>query len=279
MTLEEFYNGKIKRFKISQTRIKCPAGMSKEDACQQCATCDGNGMVVQIRRMGPMIQQMQTACPDCRGTGVNIKPGVRQVQQKKMLEVHIEKGMKNGSQIKLDGEGDEKPGMLPGDIVFVLKEKQHEVFKRKGNDLLIQKKITLCEALTGVKFTVDHLDGRELLVESKEGGIIEHQSVMAIDSEGMPFHGNPFTKGRLFILFEVAFPKPETLTGPQLQVLKTVLPGGEPCDPSEDAEPCVLEPVSVESFGKSGPGAGPSAYDSDEEGGPGGQQRVQCAQQ
>ena len=196
MSLEDLYNGKVKRFKISQTRIKCPEGMSKEDAVQKCATCDGQGVVLQIRRMGPMIQQMQTPCPDCRGQGVEIKPGVRQVQQKKMLEVHVEKGMKNGAQIKLDGEGDEKPGMLPGDIVFVVREKEHEVFKRKGADLLIQKKITLSEALCGVKFTLNHLDGRELLIESAPGSVVEHQSVMAVESEGMPFHGNPFTKVR-----------------------------------------------------------------------------------
>jgi DnaJ-class molecular chaperone len=195
-SLEELYNGKIKRFKISQTRIKMPDGMTKEEACQQCSTCDGQGIVMQVRRMGPMIQQMQTACPDCRGAGVEVKAGVRNVQQKKMLEVHIEKGMKSGTQIKLDGEGDEKPGMLPGDIVFVLKEKEHETFKRKGNDLLIQKKIQLSEALCGVKFTLNHLDDRELLIETDPGEVVHHQQVMAIEGEGMPFHGNPFTKVR-----------------------------------------------------------------------------------
>jgi len=231
--------------------------------------------------MGPMIQQMQTPCPDCRGAGVEVKAGVRQVQQKKMLEVHIEKGMKNGTQIKLDGEGDEKPGMEPGDIVFVLREKENETFKRKGADLLMQKKITLSEALCGVRFCVNHLDGRELLIESTPGHVITHQSVMAIDAEGMPFHGNPFTKGKMFILFEVQMPSAGSLTPQQLQVLNSVLPSGEPCEPTEDHEPCALEPVDVSSFGKSGPGAGSQAYDSDDEGGGGGPggQRVQCAQQ
>ena len=46
------------------------------------------------------------------------------------------------------GESDEHPGKLPGDIVFILKEKEHTTFKRRNADLLLQKKITLVEALT-----------------------------------------------------------------------------------------------------------------------------------
>ena len=76
-------------------------------------------------------------------------------------------------------------------------------------------------------------------------------------------------------------PAPKSLTQQQMQVLATVLPGAtEPCDPSEEHEPCQLAPVDVSQFGKSGHGmGGGSAYDEDEDGGEGGGQRVQCAQQ
>lgn len=110
--------------------------------------------------------------------------------------------------------------------------------------------------------------------------VVRHQQVMAIEGEGMPFHGNPFTKGRLFVLFEVEMPPPQSLTQQQMQVLATVLPAGEPCDPSEEHEPCELATVDVSQFGKSGHGmGGGTAYDSDDETAGGGGQRVQCAQQ
>ena len=75
-------------------------------------------------------------------------------------------------------------------------------------------------------------------------------------------------------------PAAGSLSPQQLQVIKASLPGpDEECEPSEEAEPCTLEAINVESFGKAGPGGGAQAYDSDDEGGMGGGQRVQCAQQ
>lgn len=59
--------------------------------------------------------------------------------------------MEHGQKIKLSEMGDEAPGMLPGDIIFVLQEKEHPVFKRKRSDLLLQKRITLVEALCGLE--------------------------------------------------------------------------------------------------------------------------------
>jgi hypothetical protein len=70
---------------------------------------------------------------------------VKSVKEKKILELHIEKGSKTGTKIKFDGESDEHPGKLPGDIVFILKEKTHHQFKRRNADLLLQKTITLVE--------------------------------------------------------------------------------------------------------------------------------------
>ena len=107
--------------------------------------------------------------------------GVRSVKEKKILELHIEKGSKTGTKIKFDGESDEHPGKLPGDIVFVLKEKEHPDFKRRNADLLLQKEITLVEALTGFSFTLTHLDGREIVIQTTPGKVIKPNEVMVID--------------------------------------------------------------------------------------------------
>lgn len=45
----------------------------------------------------------------------------------KILEVHIDKGMKHGQRITFSGEADQAPGVEPGDIVLLLQEKEHEV--------------------------------------------------------------------------------------------------------------------------------------------------------
>ena len=53
-------------------------------------------------------------------------------------------------------------GALQGDIVLVVQQKDHDVFQRRGSDLIIKKEITLLEALTGPKFIVEHLDGHKV---------------------------------------------------------------------------------------------------------------------
>lgn len=73
-------------------------------------------MKVSIRHLGPsMIQQMQHACNECKGTGETINDrdrcpqckGEKVVQEKKVLEVIVEKGMQNGQKITFPGEADE----------------------------------------------------------------------------------------------------------------------------------------------------------------------------
>lgn len=83
-------------------------------------------------------------------------------------------------------------------------EKEHALFKRKGADLIMEKTLSLTEALCGFCFTITHLDGRVLKVESAPGDIYKHDDIKVIPGEGMPIHGSPFTKGRLFIIFKVS---------------------------------------------------------------------------
>lgn len=105
---------------------------------EQCPTCHGTGMQVQIQQLAPgMIQQLQSMCSDCKGQGERINPrdrckqcnGRKTVRDRKILEVHVDKGMVDGQKIVFSGEGDQEPELEPGDIVILLDEKEHEVFK------------------------------------------------------------------------------------------------------------------------------------------------------
>lgn len=63
--------------------------------------------------------------------------------EEKILEVQIKKGWKEGTKITFAKEGDETPRNIPADIVFVLKDKPHPVFKRDGSDIVYTTKIPL----------------------------------------------------------------------------------------------------------------------------------------
>lgn len=78
--------------------------------------------------------------------------------------------MADRQKITFHQEGDQVPGLEPGDIVIVLDQKEHPVFQRRGNDLVVQKEIPLVDALCGCRQIVHTLDQRQLLVSSRPGG-------------------------------------------------------------------------------------------------------------
>jgi DnaJ family protein A protein 2 len=267
VSLDDIYNGKTVKLAVNRKVI---VGDVKT-----CSTCDGQGAKMEIRQIGPgMIQQMQRTCPDCKGQGNTAETK----SERKVLEVHIEKGARQGQKIAFKGMGDEIPGMEAGDINFIVDIKDHDVFKRQGADLLVQKELSLNQALCGFSFKITHLDSREIVIKSKPGEIImpesngEGNKVMPfcklIPNEGMPSIGNPFVKGNLYILFRVKFPADNSLTPEQIRVLKEILPDPDmECEyDSDQVEEVHMSHADIRKFGKGGASGGSdAAYDSDED--------------
>ena len=122
----------------------------------------------------------------------------------------------------------------------------------------MKKKITLVEALCGFQFAVKALDGRVLVVKSKPGEIIRPEisegipHVQCIEGEGMPYHGNPFQKGRMFIVFSIEFPASYSLSEDQRAVLRKTLPPAPPLDIDGEEQPYEVdcEDVDLKTFGQ-----------------------------
>jgi len=75
----------------------------------------------------------------------------------------------------------------------------HNVFKRKGADLYIEKKISLLESLTGTYFNVTHLDGTKLTISTAPGEVISPNTVKVVKGKGMPFYKDAFSHGNLYV--------------------------------------------------------------------------------
>ena len=293
VSLEDLYNGTSKKLSLSRNVLcpKCKGKGSKTGASMKCAGCQGSGMKVSIRQLGPgMIQQMQHVCPDCKGSGETISEkdkctqckGEKVTQDKKMLEVHVEKGMQHGQKITFPGEADEAPDTVTGDIVFVLQLKEHAKFKRKGDDLFVEHTLNLTEALCGFQFVITHLDGRQLLIKSAPGEIVKPGQFKAINDEGMPMYQRPFMKGKLYIHFSVDFPESGALSVEQCQALESILPprpsSGMTDMELDECEETILQDVNMdEEMRRKQQQHSHEAYEEEEEGGSG--PRVQCAQQ
>lgn len=293
-SLEDLYNGTSKKLSLSRSVLcsKCKGKGSKSGASMRCPGCQGSGMKVTIRQLGPsMIQQVQHACNDCKGTGESINDkdrcpgckGEKVLQEKKVLEVHVEKGMQHNQKITFPGEADEAPDTVTGDIVFVVQQKEHPKFKRKGDDLFYEHTISLTEALCGFQLVLTHLDNRQLLIKSNPGEVVKPDSFKAISDEGMPMYQRPFMKGKLYIHFTVEFP--DSLAPDQCKALEAVLPP-KPASKLTDMELDECEETTMhdvnmeEEMRRKAHAAAQEAYDEgDDEMPGGGAQRVQCAQQ
>jgi len=83
--------------------------------------------------------------------------------------------MEDGKKITFNGEGDQEPGLEPGDIVVVLDEKENSTFKRDKTDLHMKLQLTLTESLCGFQRVIKTLDNRQLIVASLPGIYLKYR--------------------------------------------------------------------------------------------------------
>jgi chaperone protein DnaJ len=303
VSLEELYRGKTAKIAVQRKIIcsSCNGRGGKEGAVKTCTGCQGRGIKMVLRQMGPLVHQMQQTCPECDGEGEIIRAGDRCsgchgkkcVSEKKVHEIHVDAGMKHGSKIRLSGEADQAPGFQTGDIIVTVIEREHALFQRQDRDLHCKLDIDLITALTGGKVYLKHLDDRVLECTIAAGEVVRPGDVKVIRGAGMPTHRQPHNRGDLYLHFNINFPTKLSLSAEQTAQLGSLLPkcsAPSSLKPSKEAEVEEVHMVSVDSGKGSSKGKQQpqqqqrrSAHDDDEDedaemhghGHPG----VQCAQQ
>ncbi|XP_010467799.1 PREDICTED: dnaJ homolog subfamily B member 13-like [Camelina sativa] len=126
------------------------------------------------------------------------------MQVEEILTIDVKPGWKKGTKITFPEKGNEQPGVIPADLVFIIDEKPHPVFTREGNDLVVTQKISLVEALTGYTVSLTTLDGRRLTIPVTNVISPEYEEV--VPKEGMPLQKDQTKKGNLRIKFNIKFP-------------------------------------------------------------------------
>lgn len=150
-------------------------------------------------------------------TIIDVTGKTRTVEE--ILTIDIKPGWKKGTKITFPEKGNQEPGVIPSDLIFVIDEKPHGVYRRDGNDLMVDQEITLLEALAGKNLELTTLDGRNLIIPVTD--IIKPGYEMIIPNEGMPISKEPHKRGNLRIKFDVKYPS--RLTEEQKADLRRVL--------------------------------------------------------
>jgi DnaJ family protein A protein 2 len=213
VSLEDIYNEATIGVTFNQKQLctQCKGEGSKDGRPTKCGTCDGRGVRVQVVQMGPMIQQIQSGCNVCNGSGRVADPSNRcnlcNGEGNKSKEVRInfplKNGLSNGQQIQIPGHGHHlKDGKT--DLVVVIKEKPHPRFKRINNDLCVEVELKLFQAIFGFDKVIEHLDKRQLYIS--QTGKTEYGSLKRIPGEGMKILNGNNNKGDLIIKFKIKLP-------------------------------------------------------------------------
>jgi DnaJ-related protein SCJ1 len=228
VTLQELYLGSSRTVRLRR-QILCPACRgtgAKDGEVEKCRRCDGKGFTIERRQVGPgFIQQVQVPCGKCGNTGRISKAECPVCEGKKVqtgdkeLEVYIEQGMPDGSEVLFEGEGDQGPGEAPAHIKFYARTRPHKLFTRDGDDLHVDVHISLLESLLGFSRTIEHLDGHAVSIERT--GVTKPGAKELIQQEGMPVHNFPSDRGNLVANFIIDLPA--KLTDEQKAALGKIL--------------------------------------------------------
>jgi DnaJ family protein A protein 2 len=174
-----------------------------------------------------MIQQSVGECNVCKGKGKIIEEsnkcetcnGKCYIIKEKTIQIPLKSGLSHGNKINLSGKGNQFKNTKT-DLILVINEKTHELFKRLDNNLFIDIELKLYQALFGFDKIINHLDGRKLHISSSCK--TDFNTIRKISGEGMKSlqTGN---KGDLHIRFTVELPNFVNLPGETKTQLKSIL--------------------------------------------------------
>jgi len=170
LTLEEVATGVEKKVKVNKN-VHCEScngsGARAGSKPTTCMTCHGSGRVMRVTNT--FLGQMQTAstCPHCNGEGTIITDrcpscsGSGLTKGEEVISIKIPAGVENGMQLSMSGKGNAAPrGGVPGDLIILIEETEHEMFKRDSINLLYEHNISYADAVLGTQVDVPTLDGK-----------------------------------------------------------------------------------------------------------------------
>ncbi len=170
LTLEEIAFGTDREIKVKKN-VSCGecggTGADSDDDFMTCDTCNGVGEVRQVTRtMFGQFVNVQP-CPSCHGEGRTIRNkckkchGNGRVKGEETVKIQIPSGVSKGNYISLRGQGHAGiRGGEAGTLIVLIEEKEHEHFRREGDDIFFDLNISIPDAVMGVTTEVPTLKGK-----------------------------------------------------------------------------------------------------------------------
>ncbi|MCB9687322.1 MAG: J domain-containing protein [Alphaproteobacteria bacterium] len=161
VTLEEVVTGCEKEVVVPrQVRCRtCDGEGATAEGRERCEVCKGSG-----RASGPRLLRtdcyhcsgrgftVASPCPDCHGDG---RLGVEDT-----LRIKVPEGVATGQKLKIVGKGNAPRGSGDaGDLLVIVSVADHALFRRRGDDVMLDLPLTFPELCLGADVTVPTLEG------------------------------------------------------------------------------------------------------------------------
>lgn len=208
LNIDEILKGTSKKLKYKrQDKCTTCSGKGGTDV-RSCIPCSGTGQrtVVQNTPFGQVRQV--TTCPDCSGSGqivmnkCNDCRGDGTVVKEQTVDVEIPAGVSNGMQLSMTGFGNHIRNGQPGDLHIIVEEERDFSFKRENNNIIVEKTISVIDAIIGSNIKVKTPHG-EISVAIEPG--TEHGKVIRMSGKGIP--DIQYGMGDLYIKISIKIPK------------------------------------------------------------------------
>lgn len=169
LTLEEIAKGVTKKLKVKR-QVVCDlcggTGAKDSSSIETCRTCNGSGVVRQVRSTFLGQMATTTTCPTCQGTGKQISAncpkcrGEGRVYESDTIEIPIPAGVEEGIQLSMRGKGNAgRRGGPAGDLLINIEEKPHETLQRDGQKIVYDLFLNFADAALGTSVEVPTIDG------------------------------------------------------------------------------------------------------------------------
>mmetsp|Transcript_37873 Transcript_37873/g.49759 ORF Transcript_37873/g.49759 Transcript_37873/m.49759 type:complete len:372 (-) Transcript_37873:162-1277(-) len=204
LTLQEIADGVRKKIKVS--KLVNADGVTYKD----CQTCNGSGRITRVQQTFLGAMQTQTTCNTCRGAGkmIDKRPSGADEQglkrEEDVVEIDIPAGVEEGIQLSVTGKGNAGPfDGIPGDLIVVIEEVEHEELRRDGQHLHFEAYINFVDAVLGSSVEIPTVSGKAKI--KIEPGT-QSGKTLRLKGKGLPVLQG-YGQGDLFVHINVWTPK------------------------------------------------------------------------
>ena len=160
LTIQEILNGVTKKLKYKRQESCTSCNGKGGSDIRDCIPCSGTGrrVVVQNTPFGQIRQEH--GCPDCGASGKIVHNacgscrGEGTIPKEQIVNVDIPAGVSSGMVLSMQGYGNHIKDGIPGDLQIVVDELREFYFKREGNNLLVEKEVSIIDAIIGSQVQV-----------------------------------------------------------------------------------------------------------------------------